>query len=270
MVRLIALDLDNTLLTPDGDLSPRTLIALREAMARGVSIVLASGRMTEAMRSLAEQIPVNAPMIAFNGALAWDMRDGSVAARFPLAREDALAICRMAEENGLHIQAYPDGGYFYEQENEFSRYYTKKINYPGKAAGRKMSEFITTDVNKLLIIAPEERCRQILPILQQTFAGKATFFQSRNIYIECVHPQVDKGRALKALAEHMGIPQGQIIAFGDEENDISMLEYAHIGYAMENAKPSVKEKADRIAPHFSKDGVAQIIEQLISEGEMDW
>ena len=158
MVRMIALDLDNTLLTREGTLSARTLAALREAMARGVLVVLASGRMVEAMRNLAEEIPVNAPLIAFNGALAWDLREGRAAARFPLACEDAKAICRMAEERGLHIQAYPDGGYFYERANEFSRYYEEKLHYPGKALGIKMSEYITTDVNKLLIVAPDDIC----------------------------------------------------------------------------------------------------------------
>jgi len=270
MVRLIALDLDNTLLTPEGTVSPRTIVALREAMARGVCVVLASGRMVEAMRTIADSIPVNAPLIAFNGAIAWDLNENRAATRFPLAMEDARDICRMAEEKGLHIQAYPDGGYFYENTNEFSRYYEKMIRYPGTATGTKMSEFITTDVNKLLIIAPEEDCRRELPAFQKTFEGKASFFQSRNIYIECVHPEVDKGSALEALAKHLNIPQSQIIAFGDEENDIPMLRYAHIGYAMENAKPAVREQADRIAPHFAKDGVAQVIEQLISEGEMDW
>lgn len=85
---MIALDLDNTLLTREGTLSARTLAALREAMARGVLVVLASGRMVEAMRDLAEEIPVNAPLIAFNGALAWDLREGRAAARFPLACEE--------------------------------------------------------------------------------------------------------------------------------------------------------------------------------------
>ena len=270
MVRMIALDLDNTLLTREGTLSSRTLAALREAMARGVLVVLASGRMVEAMRDLAEEIPVNAPLIAFNGALAWDLREGRAAARFPLKCEDAKAICRMAEERGLHIQAYPDGGYFYERANEFSRYYEEKLHYPGKALGIKMSEYITTDVNKLLIVAPEEACSQAIPEFQRAFEGKASFFRSRPVYIEIVHPSVNKGRALEALARSLNVPREQVIAFGDEDNDLPMLEYAGVGYAMDNAKPEFKAKADKIAPHFAQDGVAQVIEQLIREGEMDW
>ena len=353
------------MLTREGTLSARTLAALREAMARGVLVVLASGRMVEAMRNLAEEIPVNAPLIAFNGALAWDLREGRAAARFPLACEDAKAICRMAEERGLHIQAYPDGGYFYERANEFSRYYEEKLHYPGKALGIKMSEYITTDVNKLLIVAPEEACSQAIPEFQRAFEGKASFFRSRPVYIEIVHPSVNKGRALEAqaypdggyfyeranefsryyeeklhypgkalgikmseyittdvnkllivapeeacsqaipefqrafegkasffrsrpvyieivhpsvnkgraleaLARSLNVPREQVIAFGDEDNDLSMLEYAGVGYAMDNAKPEFKAKADKIAPHFAQDGVAQVIEQLIREGEMDW
>ena len=230
----------------------------------------ATGRMVEAMRNLAEEIPVNAPLIAFNGALAWDLREGRAAARFPLACEDAKAICRMAEERGLHIQAYPDGGYFYERANEFSRYYEEKLHYPGKALGIKMSEYITTDVNKLLIVAPEEACSQAIPEFQRAFEGKASFFRSRPVYIEIVHPSVNKGRALEALARSLNVPREQVIAFGDEDNDLSMLEYAGVGYAMDNAKPEFKAKADKIAPHFAQDGVAQVIEQLIREGEMDW
>ena len=270
MVRMIALDLDNTLLTSESTLSPRTLAALREATARGVLVVLASGRMVEAMRDLAEEIPVNAPLIAFNGALAWDLKAERAVARFPLACEDAKAICRMAEERALHIQAYPDGGYFYERENEFSRYYEEKIHHAGKALGIRMSEFITTDVNKLLIVAPEETCSEMIPEFQRAFEGKASFFRSRPVYIEIVHPSVNKGRALEALARALNVPREQVIAFGDEDNDLPMLEYAGVGYAMENAKPEVKARADRIAPHFAQDGVAQVIEELIRKGEMDW
>lgn len=85
-----------------------------------------------------------------------------------------------------------------------------------------------------------------------------------------MHPSVNKGRALEALARSLNVPREQVIAFGDEDNDLSMLEYAGVGYAMDNAKPEFKAKADKIAPHFAQDGVAQVIEQLIREGEMDW
>jgi len=107
MVRLIALDLDNTLLTPEGTVSPRTLVALRDAMARGVAVVLASGRMVEAMQSIAESISVNAPLIAFNGAVAWDLKAGQAAARFPLAMEDAKSICRMGRKRNCTFRHIP-------------------------------------------------------------------------------------------------------------------------------------------------------------------
>lgn len=126
---------------------------------------------------MAEEIPVNAPAYRLQWRTGLGFAEGRAAARFPLACEDAKAICRMAEERGLHIQAYPDGGYFYERANEFSRYYEEKLHYPGKALGIKMSEYITTDVNKLLIVAPEEACSQAIPEFQRAFEGKASFFR---------------------------------------------------------------------------------------------
>ena len=113
MIRLIATDLDDTLLDPGGDISPRVQSALSAAMALGCGIVLASGRMLEAMEPLARRVGVNAPMLLYNGALAYDMSKDEILFADQIPYETAQAIADLVEGAGYYLQCYPGKGYYY-------------------------------------------------------------------------------------------------------------------------------------------------------------
>ena len=266
-IRLIAMDMDDTLLNSEGEISARNLAALDRAKSGGARIVLASGRMIESMLDAAERVGVNAPLIAYNGAAVYDARARRILRQFPVPAGAARELCALAERLGIHAQGYAGGGYFFPEHDEFSERYAESVGVRGSAAGLPLSEYIAEDLFKILLIGPEERIAEALPLFRKQFEGVVNCANSKPIYIECVAPGVDKGGALQALAQDLGIPREEILAFGDGQNDLEMLRFAGLGYAMGNAGERVRAQAPRVAPSNDEDGVAQVIEQLVLRRE---
>ncbi len=265
-IKLIACDMDDTLLRSDEALSPRAVAALQAAMAHGAKVALASGRMIESMLPTAKAIGVNAPMIAFNGGAVYDLSQDKILRQTAVAAQDARDLCALAESLGIHAQAYQDGGYFFQRDNEHSERYAASIRLRGQPTHRPLSQWIEKDQLKILLIDDAERIAEVLPLFQRAFAGRVHCIKSKPHYIECIAPGVDKGVALTQLAADLSIDMADVLAFGDGQNDLEMLASAGLGYAMENAPEAVKAAVGRVAPPNDDDGVAQVIEQLISEG----
>jgi HAD superfamily hydrolase (TIGR01484 family) len=218
------------------------------------------------MARYASHIGVNAPLIAFNGALLYDFnRKTSLEAR-EIPVEDARLVALAAEERGIHVQAFTRESYCYEYANAFSDLYARGIGgIGGEAVGVKLSRWIEAPLCKLLLIAEPEVATQLVRELAPKFAGRMEIALSRPNYVECTAAGVHKGAALEALATRLGIPQENVAAFGHNENDVSMLRWAGHGYAVANAPDAVRLGVLE-APASDRDGVAQVIEQLLDEG----
>lgn len=267
-IRLIASDLDETLLNRRAELTGRTIAALRRAMAAGAYVVLASGRMVKAMAAYADQIEPNAPLIAFNGGLIYDYAAGKAVEARRLEAEVGREVARAAEARGVHVQAFTDEEYYFERDNAFSDSYALGIGgLYGRAAGRKLSGWIDRPLCKLLMIAGAQVAPGLARELGEAFLGRAEFALSRATYIECTARGVRKGAALEALCARLGVARDEVAAFGDAPNDLDMLEWAGCGYAVANARPEVRERA-LPAPGSDEDGVAQVIERLLDEGRV--
>ena len=271
VIRLIATDLDDTLLNAASDLSPRTAAALDAAMAAGCGIALNSGRMLEATLPFAERIGVNAPMLLYNGAMIYDHRTGETihAQRVPF--ETALGIARLLEGMGFYFQVYPGMGYYCPEILDCTRRYAASIRVKATPVHMPMSAWLEqnpADLQKLLLIDTPEGADRAQAALLEAFPAGANYLKSRPGYLEIAPEGVDKGRSLAALAGHLGLARDEIMAFGDGQNDAPMLACAGVGVAMENACPQAKASADIIAPPNTEDGVAQVIEQFLREGKI--
>ena len=267
-IQLIASDLDETLLNTRSELTGRTLRALRRAMEAGALVSLASGRMVKSMARYASEINVNAPVIAFIGALIYDLGRRSALAAREVPAEDAKHVALEAEARGVHVQAFTREDYFFERENAFSDLYARNIGgVTGRAVGGKLSDWIACPLCKLLLIAEPPEASRLASELSERFSGRMEIALSRPNYVECTAAQVHKGAALEALAKLLGIPREDVAAFGDNENDVSMLRWAGHGYAMANAPEAVRKGLTE-APPSDQDGVAQVIEGLLDEGRI--
>ncbi|MDL2205702.1 Cof-type HAD-IIB family hydrolase [Eubacteriales bacterium OttesenSCG-928-N13] len=267
-IRMIVMDMDDTLLTHDRRVTERTLDALNEAKRRGAYIVLASGRMTESMLDVARLVDVNAPLIAYNGGAIYDSKSGRYTHENTVSLDVAREVSLLAEEHRLYIQGYWGGEYYFDREIDYSRAYANSIGKQGIALNQPLSGCMEQDPFKLLMIDEPDRIAQFLPLLQQRFKGRLSCVTSKPIYIECTAPNADKGEALHVLALDLGIARDEILAFGDGGNDLGMLQYAGFGYAMGNASEHVRNKAKHVAPSNDEDGLAQVVEQLLARGEI--
>lgn len=267
MIRLIATDMDDTLLNADSDLTPRTLDALRRAMDAGVMVSLSSGRMPESMLPFAERIGVNAPMILFNGALIYDHRTDTTLFSNPIPADIALGVAKMIESMGIYLQIYPGKGYYCNRRTEHTDRYEASIRVPCTELGVPVSEWMQGGMIKMLAIATPEVIDAAQKELQKAFPKGVNFMKSKAHYLEIVGEGIDKGSAIRVLAEKLGLSTDEIMAFGDGQNDASMIAAAGLGVAMENAVAESKAVAQMIAPRSTEDGVAQVIEEFLNEGK---
>jgi len=268
MIRLIATDMDDTLLDARSELTDRTLTALKRAMDAGVMVTLSSGRMNEAMMRFAERIGVNAPMILFNGALIYDHRSDKTLYSNLIPADTAKAVAKMIEEMGIYLQIYPGKGYYCHKRCEHTERYEASIRVPCTELGVPVSEWMEGGMVKMLAIDDPKVIDEAQAKLKAAFPEGVNFMKSKAHYLEIVAEGIDKGRSLKTLGELLGLERDEIMAFGDGQNDSTMVAYAGCGVAMENAVEECKAGAQIIAPRNTEDGVAQVIERFLSEGKM--
>jgi Cof subfamily protein (haloacid dehalogenase superfamily) len=267
LFKLIASDMDDTLLNAEGILTPRTLRALRRAMDAGVFVVLASGRMLESTLPFAEQLPVNAPLIVYNGAMVYDPKAGRAIEKRTVPMETARGICELAEKMGVYVQAYPGEGYFAAARTKYTGLYEDSVKVNCEITGVPLSKWISSSQVKLLAIGEREDTLKNIDKFRAAFPD-VSFMMSRPNYIEIVSKGVDKKDALEKTIASLGIAPGEVLAFGDGQNDVSMLGFAGLGYCVENASEGVRAQCAHIAPANALDGCAIVIERLLDAGEL--
>ena len=269
--RLIVSDMDDTLLGEQGTLSPASLAAVRAVHDAGALFALASGRMPCAMLSYARQLGIRVPMISYNGAELVDPRTGEVLFQLPIQAPLALELIRWCEVRGIHIQAYRNDSFLTPSDNEFARRYCASLRGLARmeVTNKPLSECVTWPQSKLLAILDPAHTPAALAEVKKHFGSRLICATSRPQYIEFTSPQAGKEQALAELCRRLNIPSSEVIAFGDGQNDVGMLRYAGLGYAMSNAREEVRRQVDHIAPSNREDGVAHVVMQLLHEGNIE-
>jgi len=288
--RLLALDLDGTVM--DDHLLIRSSVhaAVRRAQDAGVRVVLATGRGYDATLPYAQKLGITEPLICYQGGLIRDPSNGRVLHETTFDKALALELISwkagrerqasqegslssnpaatraraMFERDGIDIAMFMDGVMYLDRmEGDpefFERYFGQHVRF---VADLRASLY--TRPHKSMLIAHPSTCDEILPELKATFAGRLQVVRSHPLFVEVTPPDVSKGRGLAVLAEYYGIAQGAAIAVGDNENDLSMVEWAGVGVAMGNATPGLKAAADWVAPGIDEDGVAAVVSRFILE-----
>lgn len=267
-IKLIASDLDDTLLREDLSISPRNRRALAAAAARGIKIVLASGRNIHSMKRYAQELGLDGPgeyMICTNGAEILETASGL------RIYEDAIdgALCREVAEAvdglGLPWQVYEDGFIRISAPNPWSdldQRLTGQVVKPITPGER--DAFLARGQTKFLVPGDAQRIAVVLPQLQAAFAGRAEVLTSKPYFLEILPLGVDKGRALERLCAMLGIGLAEVLAIGDSMNDLGMLKAAGQSWTPANGIPEAKAVAGRVcALTHEEDAVAAIIEECL-------
>lgn len=259
---MIAIDIDDTLLNDDLEVTPATREALAEAIRRGTTVTLATGRMFSSARKVAGQLGLNVPIITYQGALVKNLLDGEVLYERPVPEDVALDVIAYARANGLHLQGYVDDRLLAWEDNDKVKAYSKLIKIPYKIETH-FEAIAKRGSTKLLIIDDPDKLDEIIPELRRILGARAHITKSKPQFLEILHPEATKGHALLHLASHYGIDRSEVIAVGDSWNDHEMIEAAGLGVAMANAVEPLKKVADHITLSNNEEGVRAVVERFI-------
>ncbi len=277
-VRMIALDLDGTVIGHDFRVSDRTATAIREAMARGVRVSIATGRMASSAAVYAFQLGLTDPIIGHQGAIVRAMPArpfvvdpdelpfrapvGRILHHTPMSAEAARAAITWCLERGLdpHVNDL-ERIVVWRGDARFEDY----SGYLGPEADvvADLAASIRRPVSKVIAVGDPPRPMELIEEARRTFAGRAGATVSHPRFLEFVAPGVTKGRAVAWLAHRAGIPMSQVMTAGDALNDLEMIEDAGHGAAMASAPAEVRAAARYVAAPVDEDGVAALIEALV-------
>ena len=263
-IRLVAMDLDDTLLRDDCTISERTVAAIRAAQEQGVKITLATGRMPISARPYAKQLSLDIPVINYHGAMIQNALSGEVIFRRVIPVNLAKEIVEYLQEKHFHVQIYLKDQVFAQQLNNYSGIYKRiaSVQIEQRDLGQVLAEE-AEGVEKILVISEEHDLDALITILTKRYSKAIHFTKSKPMFLELTEITVNKGVALASLAKLYDIAREDVMAIGDSYNDIEMLEYAGLGVAMGNARPEVQIKANVITGTNQEDGVAQALERYV-------
>lgn len=261
-IGLLLLDLDDTLLGGDLEISPANRAALAAAIRQGVRVTLASGRMFQSMRPYAEALALELPLIAYNGALARPLA-GQDLWHEPLANTTALALLDRLAGHGVTINLYLDDRLYVKELDERAMMYAANARVAAEPVGDLASFLKQGQPTKILAIGPPELVTELRADLSVEFGGRAEIIPSKPHYLEITAPNISKAMALARLTERLGLDRSETMAIGDGPNDLGMLAQAGIGVAVGNAPPEVLAQVEHVVAPSDRDGVAEAVERFI-------
>jgi Cof subfamily protein (haloacid dehalogenase superfamily) len=259
--KLIAIDVDGTLLNDQHKVSSFTLDTLHKARDRGCQIILASGRGPQNGLPVMDEMGLEGWMITHNGAVTVDSRSKEVISRFPMTLEQVWPVIEYAREHQIHFDICTDFDQFIESlADEVAMMYER---FGIKPIRLERFEGWEESVVKFTLFGNDEQLNRAFLEISPRLTD-LNVIRSGIPFIDISHRLASKGNALKEVCETAGISREDVIAFGNYFNDVDMIQYAGIGIAMDNSPEGVKRAADQIAPSNNEDGVARTLKRLLN------
>ncbi|MCQ6559079.1 Cof-type HAD-IIB family hydrolase [Paenibacillus mendelii] len=266
MYKLIAIDIDDTLLTDDLIITEGTKAALAAAIEQGVFVTLATGRMFPSAQKIAAQLELNVPIITYQGSLIKTLFDEQVLYERSVPADAAKELFAFCEEHGLHLQLYINDVLYVKEDNEKARGYSALAKIPF-VVEPDYEKLLTQPSTKMLIIDDPDELDKIAAKLAPLIGDRVHITKSKAHYLEFMHKEGTKGHAIEFMAAHIGCTMDQVIAIGDSWNDHEMIEVAGLGVAMDNALPKLKAIANYITASNNDEGVRLVVEKFVLNKE---
>ena len=266
-IRLIALDIDGTLIGDDLVVGPRTRAAIRAAMDRDVAVSLVTGRMVSSAMQFARDLGLTAPVVGYQGGLIRSMpeiegRLGKLLRHSPLSAEVARDVIDWTRAHGLDPHVNHLERFILRADDPKAEDYSIFMGHRAELVPDLVAA-IQHPVTKVLAVGEPPLPNEMAPLARAAFAGRADVTISHPRFLEFVAPGVSKGRAVRYLARRLHVPLGATLAVGDQWNDVEMLAEVGHGAAMPTAPEGVRAVARYEASPVADEGVATLIEQLV-------
>lgn len=263
---MLVVDMDDTLLTDDHELSTENKAMLLKAQEMGVYVVLASGRPTSAMIGYAQELQCdvhNSYMISFNGSTITDLKQDKVLFEHSLTKNQIHSLYDFSQENNTHIITYLDGKIISERHSEY-------IDIESTITGLELvivpsfKEVVTCSAVKCLLLEEPKYLKTVEPKLKVAMPDLSVCM-SKPFFLEAAPNGVHKGAAVQILAQKLNIHQSEIIAVGNAGNDLSMVQYAGLGVWVDNVDHELREFGNVIVASNNDNGVAEVVRRFILE-----
>ena len=263
---IIVLDLDGTLTNRDKVITPKTKEALLRIQRKGKKIVLASGRPTRGVMPLARELELDrygSYILSYHGGMITDCRTGEIIFESLLPAEANSRIIELAEDERVDILTYEGDTIITNNRECPYGLLEQRINSMEILQVEDMKSYVTFQVPKFLLMDDGDYLAMVEPRVKAALGSGFSVYRSEPFYLEVLPRGIDKAESLARLLEHIGMAREQMIACGDGYNDLTMIQYAGLGVAMENAVLPVRKAADFITRSNNDDGVAYVVEKFM-------
>lgn len=259
--RLIALDVDGTLLNDRYEMTGRTKRAVRAAHEAGAVIVLCTGRSPVNTLPLMAELGLEGPLITHNGAVTIHSADRRIIHQYPFAVEQLRELVQYCRQRGVHLDVCSPFNLYVEEDlsDDVEAMYRKFMLDPVRVDD--VLELSETPV-KFTIFGEKERI-DLVEREWRKLQLPLTVLRSGDCFIDVMHPEATKGNALGRLAESLGVERSDVIAIGNYYNDVEMIRFAGLGIAMDNSPDDVKRAADFVTVSNNEDGVSLALARFV-------
>jgi len=258
-IRLVATDLDGTLLRTDGTVSERTRRAIARARAAGIVVVLVTARPPRILRTMARQAGVTGLAICCNGAIVYDVATDEIVGHTPLAAATAQRLVAALRATAPGVCFAVERGLLFGQEPRYAALAPIAGDHTPLIADA--AALCAEGVTKLIVLHPGIPLQDLLRAARAAGGDEAIVTHSSTLFVEVSAAGVTKATALRGLCLRLGIDAARVVACGDMPNDLPMLDWAGHSVAVANAHPDVLATADEVALSNDEDGVARVLER---------
>lgn len=288
MYKLIAIDLDGTMLNKYGIITQNTKDVIKKVQEKGIEVIIASGRTINSVKNFSKEINSENYFISGNGAITYDIKNDKILYENVLSKNKAQQVIKICEENSIYYSVYTENGIITKNLNYNTLYYYKEnLNKEEKEKthinivqdvynyieekDEKILKIMICDNNQLVFKSILKKIKEItdIEILDVSHMSRKLIKQGTEeialeyFYTEITSKNVDKWNALERLIEMLNITKEEVITIGDNANDVKMIQNAGLGVAMGESAPYIKEQANIVTESNDNDGVAKILQQYL-------
>ncbi len=266
--KLMAVDIDGTLVDSSGNLAEETVKAIRLAVSEGLVFSICTGRPVQGVEGLVERIGLDIPLITYNGAMVLTGKSREILYQQVMTEEDSRNIISLGEKYGTTLVIWQDNKLYAPKINERVLKYKEGANVePILLSKEEMDILLKKGPTKILWYDDPEIISRYQDEVGSYLSPNVNYHTSKPIYLEFVDKRASKAIAMEKLGEYYGIKRNEMIAVGDGWNDLSMIEYAGLGIAMANAPAEIRDKAGFVTLSNDENGVAHAIYKFILREE---
>jgi Cof subfamily protein (haloacid dehalogenase superfamily) len=243
-------------------LRPRTIAAIAAARARGIHVIVVTGRMFRSVRPYVQAAGLDEPVICYQGAVVAEPESGRFLLHVPIPLELAKEAIAFVEEAGFGLNCYVGDELYVAEVTEWARAYAEFQDLAIKAVG-DLRSWLSEPPTKLVAVGDPDALDELQEQMNRRFAGRMYISRSLPYFLEFASPEVSKGSGLAFLAERLGFTAAQTVGVGDGENDRELLDWAGYAVCVEDSHASLFERADLVIPGPDSEGVADLIESYL-------